>query len=78
MRVVLAARDEGRSAGAVDSLRGDEVDASSTHLDVADPASVAAASAWLAREYGRLDILVNNAGILPEARMPAAEKPLDP
>lgn len=44
-------------------------------LDIADPASIAAAAAHLTEHHGRLDILVNNAAILydPGARAVTAD-----
>ncbi len=38
-------------------------DAHAIQLDVTDPASIAAAAARIAAEFGRLDVLVNNAGV---------------
>lgn len=62
--VLLGARDEGKASTAAAEL------ASSTgasvrplKLDVADPASIAAAAEQVAKEPGRLDVLINNAGI---------------
>ncbi|WP_030728440.1 SDR family oxidoreductase [Streptomyces sp. NRRL F-2890] len=61
--VLLGARDEGRGEQAADTLAQQGVRALPLHLDVTDPASVAAAAAEVDRRYGRLDILVNNAGV---------------
>jgi NAD(P)-dependent dehydrogenase (short-subunit alcohol dehydrogenase family) len=63
-RVLLSARDSTaaqRAAGEVAAQTGGQV--SPLTLDVADPASIAAAAGQIAREPGRLDVLVNNAGI---------------
>ncbi|MCD0485095.1 SDR family NAD(P)-dependent oxidoreductase [Streptacidiphilus sp. ASG 303] len=56
--VLIAARDPRAAAAAAGP---DGVRALPVPLDVADPASVAAAAAVLAEEPGRLDVLVNNA-----------------
>ncbi|MFE0690958.1 SDR family oxidoreductase [Streptomyces xiamenensis] len=61
--VLLGARDEGRGEQAADTLAQRGVTALPLHLDVTDPASVAAAAAEVDRRHGRLDILVNNAGV---------------
>ena len=45
-------------------------------LDVADAASVAAASAWVRDELGRLDVLVNNAATLYDTWQRAADADL--
>lgn len=61
--VVLGSRDleRGRRAGAgLGSLAGRVLPC---QLDVADPASVAAAASWIKDALGRADILVNNAAI---------------
>jgi NAD(P)-dependent dehydrogenase (short-subunit alcohol dehydrogenase family) len=49
-----------RNPAKLASLPGVEV----LPLDVADPASIAAAAATAQARYGRLDVLVNNAGIM--------------
>ncbi|HEX4833767.1 MAG TPA: SDR family oxidoreductase [Trebonia sp.] len=61
--VLVGARDEARGQQAADSLASGEITTAPLLIDVADPASVAAAAAEIERRYGRLDILVNNAGI---------------
>ena len=62
--VLLSARD-GAQAGAVAAELGQSTGASvrSLTLDVADPASIAAAAEWVKTEVGGLDVLVNNAGV---------------
>jgi NAD(P)-dependent dehydrogenase (short-subunit alcohol dehydrogenase family) len=57
--VLVGARDPRRGAEAAAKIEG----ASAIHLDVTDPAVVAAAAENIAARFGRLDILVNNAGI---------------
>ncbi len=61
--VVLSARDAGAAREAAADLAGDG-DVRPLTLDVADPASVAAAAEALARDPGRLDVLVNNAAAM--------------
>ncbi|MCK9922691.1 SDR family oxidoreductase [Frankia sp. AgPm24] len=68
--VLAGARDPaaGRRAATEIDPGGSRV--SACPLDIADPASIAAAAAQLTERYGRLDILVNNAAISydPSAR----------
>jgi NAD(P)-dependent dehydrogenase (short-subunit alcohol dehydrogenase family) len=62
--VLLAGRDGGKASAAAAELEestGGSVQAIT--LDVADPASIAAAAETVANEAGRLDVLVNNAGV---------------
>src|SRR5438067_10161788 len=56
--VVLTARS---ASAATEAARA--VGAEARQLDVADPASVAAAARWVADRHGQLDVLVNNAAI---------------
>jgi NAD(P)-dependent dehydrogenase (short-subunit alcohol dehydrogenase family) len=58
--VYLGARDAERGERAAAEVAG----ARFVHLDVTDPASIAAAAERIDREQGVLDILVNNAGIV--------------
>ncbi len=60
---VLAARDAGRLAEAVEQIRGAGGQAEALGLDVADRASIEAGFERLLAAHGRLDGLVNNAGI---------------
>lgn len=60
----LGARDAGRGRRAAAALAGIGADARFVHLDVTDPASIAAAAGQIHRQEGVLDILVNNAGIV--------------
>lgn len=70
MTVVIGARDEAAGAEAARQIGGK---ATSVRLDVTEPESVRAASAWIEGHHGGLDVLVNNAGVLPEATSEAAE-----
>jgi 2-deoxy-D-gluconate 3-dehydrogenase len=74
-RVVVAARDEEKSAAAVRELQALGSDALAIAVDVADERSVAALVAGIVERCGRLDILVNNAGI--NIRKPAHELQLE-
>lgn len=62
-RVIVAARDEAKSATAVDALRRSGGSADAIPVDVADEASVTGLFESARALTGRLDILVNNAGI---------------
>ena len=73
--VVVAARDEGKSAEAVRELQALGSDAFAVEVDVCDEASVAALVAGTVERCGHLDILVNNAGI--NIRKPAQELSFD-
>jgi 2-deoxy-D-gluconate 3-dehydrogenase len=75
-RVVVAARDEAKSAAAVRELSAlGDAGALAIAVDVADERSVEALVAATVERCGRLDILVNNAGI--NIRKPAHEMALD-
>src|SRR2546428_2598217 len=71
-RVVVAARNEEKSAAAVRELGSDAL---AIAVDVTDQRSVHALADETARRCGRIDILVNNAGI--NIRKPAHEMALD-
>ena len=77
VEVVVGARDAAAGEGAVETLRGDDVDAEAIVLDVTSVASVDTAAQRIGDRHGRLDILVNNAGILPEAIEGAGNGPVD-
>jgi len=70
--VLLGARNPAAGEGAAALLAGEGLAVRFLALDVADPASVAAAAATIARDYDHLDILVNNAGINDPADGPVA------
>ena len=61
--VALGARSADKAERAAAGLAADGLDVRPCVLDVADPASVAAAAAWAASELGGCDVLVNNAAI---------------
>ena len=60
--VVVAARNEAKSAGAVKELEADGGKAIAIEVDATDEASVRALVAATVARLGRVDILVNNAG----------------
>ena len=61
--IVVAARDQTKTASAVDAIKKLGVDAMGMVLDVADEDSVATAVSAALDRFGRVDCLVNNAGI---------------
>jgi 2-dehydro-3-deoxy-D-gluconate 5-dehydrogenase len=62
-RVVIAARNAAKSAGAVDQLKREGADALSIEVDVTDESSVAALFDQVVQRCGALHVLINNAGI---------------
>lgn len=66
--VLIGARDQTRGREAADKLKGEGIDARPVTLDVTDAASIAAAAAQVARDFGRLDILINNAAVMQHGR----------
>ena len=74
-RVVVAGRNQAKSALAVGELQALGCDAVAIQVDVNDEASVEGLMAAAVQCCGRLDILVNNAGI--NIRKPAQELALD-
>lgn len=62
-RVVVAARDAAKSAGAVEQLKALGSDAFALEVDVSDETSVQAMIDQAVQRCGQLDILVNNAGM---------------
>lgn len=69
--VLVGSRDRQRGEKATNALRSEGIDARSLSLDVTKQATIDAAAADVAREFGKLDILVNNAAILPEIKPPS-------
>jgi NAD(P)-dependent dehydrogenase (short-subunit alcohol dehydrogenase family) len=66
---VIVASDRLDACEAVEaSIRASGAEAWALGLDVSDPASVAAAGAWIEERFGRLDCAFNNAGVQPEPR----------
>ena len=74
-RVVVAARNDEKSAAAVKELKDLGSDALAIRTDVTDEQSVNALAAAVAEQCGRLDILVNNAGV--NIRVPAHDLRLE-
>lgn len=71
--VYLGARDRARGDRAATALSGTGSGARVVHLNVTDPASIAAAADRIDREEGVLDILVNNAGVVVRPVHPPSE-----
>jgi NAD(P)-dependent dehydrogenase (short-subunit alcohol dehydrogenase family) len=63
--VVVGSRDPHKGQEAVDTLKGEGIDAHTLKLEVTNAADRDAALAFF-QQLGRLDILVNNAGIMLE------------
>ena len=61
-RLVLSARRERELARVVEAIAGSGGAARALPMNLADPASIAAAAADVARREGRVDILIHNAG----------------
>ena len=74
-RVVVAGRDQAKSAAAVAELRSLGSEALALAADVTDEAAVGGLFDAVHAQCGRLDILVNNAGT--NIRRPAHELPLE-
>ena len=74
--VLLGARDRKRGRHAVESLRGEGLEARLVVLDVTDQSTIDAAAVQIEREFGCLDILVNNAGVFLE-KQPASQCQLE-
>jgi NAD(P)-dependent dehydrogenase (short-subunit alcohol dehydrogenase family) len=71
--VLLGARNRVAGEKAAAALAGEGLGAGFTAIDVTDRASISAAAAAIAADFGRLDILVNNAGIVdPADGLPSA------
>ncbi len=65
--VLIGARDQGRGEQAAAQLRSEGIDARFLHLDVVNPAHIAAAKTAIEHDFGHLDILINNAGVMLES-----------
>ncbi|HEY0295452.1 MAG TPA: SDR family oxidoreductase [Bordetella sp.] len=77
LRVLMGARAPALGEAAAAQLRSAGIDARFIHLDLGDPATMAAAAAAIEAAYGRLDVLVNNAGITDRADAPPSRASLD-
>ncbi|MFD8755924.1 SDR family oxidoreductase [Kitasatospora sp. NPDC059577] len=75
--VLIGARDPERGSAAAAGLTAEGLDARFVHLDVTDPATIAAAAGLITAEYGRLDTLVNNAGIALDWQRTPEELPVE-
>lgn len=72
LHVLLGARDLRAGEAAAAALTDEGARARAVHLDLNDPASIAALAAAIEAEHGRLDVLVNNAGIVATGDGPPA------
>ncbi|GLT00287.1 dehydrogenase [Sphingobium jiangsuense] len=63
LRIWLGARNAEAGEAAAATLREGGADVRAVHIDLLDPATIAAAAARIDAEDGRLDVLINNAGI---------------
>jgi len=66
--LVIAARDEAKTAAALAELSAMGAKAAGLRVDVADEAACRAMAGQAAERFGRLDILVNNAGVARRRR----------
>ena len=74
--VLLGARDPERGTAAAAALAGQGLDVRFVRLDVADPATIAAAADLIDTEYGRLDILDQQRRHLPRPAAQPGELPV--
>ncbi len=75
--VLIGARDPGRANAVVDEFARQGLQAAALHIDLNDPAGIAAAADTIRTRYGRLDILVNNAGIVDAGDGPPSTASVD-
>src|SRR6185295_18089346 len=61
--LALADIDEAGMVGTAELIRGNGIQVTRHHLDVADRVAVAQFPDMVAAEHGGLDVLVNNAGV---------------
>jgi NAD(P)-dependent dehydrogenase (short-subunit alcohol dehydrogenase family) len=74
-RVVIASRDAGRAAAALDQIRAESprAEVETASLDLASLASVRACAGELRARFSKIDVLVNNAGIMAIPRRETAD-----
>jgi NAD(P)-dependent dehydrogenase (short-subunit alcohol dehydrogenase family) len=75
--VLLGARNKALGEEAAARLKGEGGDVRYLAIDLADPATVAAAAKAITADFGHLDILVNNAGIAAPGDGPPSASSLD-
>ncbi len=75
--VLVGCRRPDEGARVCEAIRKSGGRADPQRIDVADPASIRAAAADVARAPGRLDILVNNAGVLLDHGLRTADLSLE-
>ncbi len=76
-RVVLTARDDQAAQARAAQLRDESLDVIARVVDVNNPASVQALTAWVRESFGRLDVLINNAAGMSAYGEQAASADLD-
>lgn len=74
--VLIGARNEEAGQAAAALLRDEGLDAHFQSINVTDEASVKAAAAHIATDWGKLDILVNNAAVSLERDVPPSASDL--
>lgn len=77
LTVLVGARNPALGEAAAADLRAQGLDARFLEVDLGRPETLAAASAAVARDFGRLDVLVNNAGISDAHDGPPSTASLD-
>lgn len=63
---MVGARDEARSAEAVEKLQSEGFDADFVKIDATDAETIKNAAQMVGEKYGKLDVLINNAAIAVE------------
>jgi NAD(P)-dependent dehydrogenase (short-subunit alcohol dehydrogenase family) len=75
--VLMGARSQTLGEKAVKQLAAENLDVRYQHIDLDDPASIAAAASRIDADFGRLDILINNAGIALQGDGPPSTSSLE-